>query len=191
MNNSKTKVIAFIGVMSALMFILLYLETYVFVALIPLAPPAVLSLSLAFTLCVFDDWKKMFIGGTILGCCSMLVAFAIANPVFIFPWISVLPRILAGMSAYGGTALIKKFTKNSQKKFAKEYLPYSVGAIFGTITNTVLVLGVMFAFKFIGIEDVVATFIAFNFPAEVIGSGILTPILTRVVKKVNIFHSEN
>ena len=184
MYNSKTKLIACLGVMSALMFIVSYLETYVFVVLIPLAPPAILSLSLACALSMFSDWKNMFIGGTIFGCCSLFVAAAIGNPVFILPWISVLPRIFVGMSAFGGKKLANIFCSKSTNKFLTNYLPYSIGAVFGVITNTVLVLSVMYLCGKVGIEDVLATFMAINFPLEVVGSAIISPILCNVMQKL-------
>lgn len=181
--NNKTKTVALSGVMGALMFIVMFLESYVFVVLIPLAPPCFLSLSLAITLSVWADWKFMFLGGTIMGVCSLVVAFMIGNAVFILPWISIFPRIFIGIVAFGVSRLISKFTKNSSKKILKDFLPNSIGAIFGVITNTVLVLSMMFFCSFIGIEDIVATFMAINFPIEVVASAIIVPILVNAIKR--------
>ena len=181
--NSKSKTVAFIGVMAALEFVAMFLETYVFVALIPLAPPCMLSLSVAITLSVYADWKNMFLGGTIMGCCSFVIAALIGNAVFILPWISILPRIFIGIVAFGVSALVKRIFRSSENKFLKNVLPYSLGAIFGTLTNTLLVLTMMFLFKFIGTEEIVATFMAINFPLEVVGSAVITPVLVRAVKK--------
>lgn len=181
--NSKAKTVAFIGVMTALEFVAMFLETYVFVALIPLAPPCMLSLSVAITLSIYADWKKMFLGGTIMGCCSLVIAAFIGNAVFILPWISVLPRIFIGIVAFGVTAAIKRIFRSSENRFLKNILPYSLGAIFGTLTNTVLVLTMMYAFKFVGTEDIIATFMAINFPLELAGSAIITPVLIGAVKK--------
>ena len=183
MNNSKTRRIAFAGVFSALMFIVMFLETYVFTFLIPLAPPAVLSLSLAITLSLFDDWKMMFFGGTVMGVCSLIVAFAIGNPVFILPWISILPRVFIGVVAYGVSALIQKIARKSKNKFVKQYLSYGIGAIFGVITNTVLVLSMMLVCSLCGMETVVGTFMAINFPIEVFGSAVIVPVLVNAIKR--------
>jgi len=187
MNNSKplsnAKSIAFVGVMSALMFIIMFLETYVFTFLIPLAPPCVLSLSLAITLSVFGSKGNMFVGGTIMGICSFIIAFMIANPVFIFPWISILPRIFIGIVSYLMTRLFIVIFSRNKKAFVRDYIPYSLGAIFGVLTNTILVLLLLYLFKFIGVEDVVATFLAINFPVEVLGSAILVPVLVNSIKR--------
>ena len=184
MKNSKSYMIAFTGVMAALTFLVLFLETYVFVVLIPLAPPCFLSLSLAITISLAGDWKYMFIGGTVLGCCSLIIAFMIGNPVFILPWISILPRVMIGVVAYGVSTLMIKFTCRAKNKFVNSYLPYGISAVFGVLTNTVLVLTVMFLCKFVGLEDVIATFMAINFPIEVLASAILVPILVNVVKRI-------
>ena len=183
MNSNKSYYTAFIGVMAALTFVVLFLETYVFTVLIPLAPPCFLSLSLAITISLSGDWKFMFIGGTVLGFCSFIIAFIIGNPVFIFPWISILPRVMIGVVAFGVSKLMLSLTKNAKRKFAKQYLSYGVSAVFGVITNTVLVLSVMYLGKFIGLEDVVATFMAINFPIEIVASAILVPIMLNAVKR--------
>lgn len=181
--DNKSKMIALSGVMGALTFIVMFLETYVFTILIPLAPPCFLSLSLAIALSLAGNWKYMFIGGTAMGVCSLVIAFIIGNPVFILPWISILPRVFIGVVAFGIKMLIEKLTKKCSKKFVKNYLPAGVGAVFGVITNTVLVLSMMFVCNFVGIEGIIATFMAINFPIEVIASAIIVPILVKSLKR--------
>lgn len=185
-NNSKTKLIAFIGVMASLEFVVLLLETYVFTFLIPLAPPCILSLSIAITLSIYDgDYKKMFIGGSLLGFCSFVISFIVGLAPFMLPWVSILPRVVIGIVAFFITKLFKIICLKSKNKFIANSLPYMVGAIFGVITNTVLVLFAMYFGGFIGMEEIVATFIAINFPLEVVGSAILVPVL---VKAINSIH---
>jgi uncharacterized membrane protein len=183
--NNKTHTVAFLGIMGALTFVVLFLETYVFTVLIPLAPPCFLSISLAITLSIFSDWKKMFVGGTLLGVCSLIIAFIIGNVVFMKPWISVLPRIFVGVVAFGVSKLTLFIVKNSSNKFLTKYLPYSLGAIFGVITNTVLVLFLMFFGSYIGIEEIIGTFMAINFPIEVVASALIVPVLVNAVKRFN------
>ncbi len=181
--NSKVKVIALSGVMGALTFIMMFLETYVFSILIPIAPPCFLSLSLALTLSLCGNWKYMFLGGTIMGFCSFIIAFIIGNPAFIFPWISILPRIFIGITAFGASRLVLKFTAKKENKFLKNYLPYGVGAAVGVITNTVLTLTMLLLCKFIGVSEMLATFTAINFPIEVVASVFLVPLLVNAVKR--------
>ena len=85
--------------------------------------------------------------------------------------------------AFGVSKLMLSLTKNAKCKFSKQYLSYGVSAVFGVITNTVLVLSVMYIGKFIGLEDVVATFMAINFPIEIVASAILVPIMLNAVKR--------
>ena len=184
MNNS-TKIIAFSGVMGALTFIAMFLETYVFTILIPLAPPCFLSLSIAIAISLAGDWKYMFVGGTIMGFCSLVIAFIIGNPVFILPWISVFPRVFIGIVAFGASKLVQSLSKNSSNKFIKDYLPSGVGAVFGVFTNTLLVLSIMFICNFVGIEGILATFMAINFPIEVVASALLVPVLVNTIKRFN------
>jgi uncharacterized membrane protein len=183
--KSSSKVIALSGVMGALTFVVMFLETYVFTVLIPLAPPCFLSISLAITLSLAGEKKYMFIGGTILGVCSLITAFIIGNPVFILPWISILPRIFIGIVAYWVAKLVEKIFTKAQNKFVKNYIPAGVGAIFGVVTNTVLTLTMMFLCKFVGVEGIIATFMAINFPIEVVASAILVPILVNTLRRFN------
>lgn len=183
MNSSKVKIIALSGVMGALTFIAMFLETYVFNILIPIAPPCFLSLSLAITISLVGNYKFMFLGGTIMGFCSFIIAFIIGNPAFIFPWVSILPRFFIGIVAFLVAKLCLKLTAKKQNKFLTNYLPYGVGAFFGAITNTVLTLTMLFICKFIGVEGIIATFVAINFPIEIVASAILVPIFVNAVKR--------
>ena len=61
--------VAFIGLMTALMAVVLTLETYVFIYFIK-PSPAFLSIPLFIALSMYGDWKNSFIGGTVFGCCS-------------------------------------------------------------------------------------------------------------------------
>lgn len=181
--NSKVRIIAISGVMGALTFIMMFLETYVFNILIPIAPPCFLSLSLAITLSLSGNWKFMFLGGTVMGFCSFIIAFIIGNPAFIFPWISILPRFFIGLTAFGVSSLIRKLTAKKENKFLKNYLPYGVGAAIGAITNTVLTLAMLYFCSFIGVEGIIQTFMAINFPIEVVASAVIVPILVNAVKR--------
>ena len=185
MEKSKTKLIAFYGVFSALILVLFYFETLISFAL-TLTPPAVLSLPVVFTFCLLDDWKTGLVGGIIFGVSSFVIALSIGNPLFILPWISILPRLFVGIGAYGGYKLIKTLTKNRQNSFVKDLLPYSVGAFIGIILNTVLVILclTLFASSYGGFAYWVKACITINFPIELVVAVILTPILSRVAGKI-------
>lgn len=185
MNNKKTKRIAILGVMTALLLVVFTLETVI--GSLWITPPAVLSLSILFVICFSFDFTVGVLSGLMFGVCSFIIALIVGNPLFILPWISILPRLFVGISAYGVFALMKKICKNSDKPFVKEVLPYSLGAVAGIIVNT---LTVIVALTFLAPAEYGNTFIGWvqilitlNFPIEIAGALILTPILVRPVKK--------
>ena len=78
---------------------------------------------------VMEGWAVGGIVGTIFGIFSFLQA---TTPLFKDPLVAILPRIFIGITAYFTYAGLKK---------ANEYLALIVAAVVGTLTNTVLVLG--------------------------------------------------
>jgi uncharacterized membrane protein len=78
---------------------------------------------------VMEGWLVGGIVGTIFGLFSFLQA---TTPLFKDPLVAVLPRIFIGITAYFTYAGLKK---------ANEFLALIVAAVVGTLTNTVLVLG--------------------------------------------------
>ena len=183
--KSYSKKIALYGVLSALMFIFLLIETYAFTAFLGAFTPAILTLPLAVAISVRDGAKGMWIGGTIFGACSFFLAVLIANPVFINPLISILPRILIGVVAYLVYLLVKFIFGKSKKTFINQTLPLAVSGAFGILTNTVCTIFMMFLFKATGIEAVLATVMSINFVAEVIGGIVLVPIYVKVFNKID------
>ena len=171
--------VAFIGVMTALMAVVLTLETYVFIYFIK-PSPAFLSIPLFIALSMYGDWKHSFIGGTIFGCCSFVLSFVVGYTVFYNPLISILPRTLAGVAGYwilhGLTAVTKKRGKDTVR---------AIAAALTVILHTVLVLGAMEIFSSGGafFDTVWQTIIGVNFILEFICSMILVPLFIRLMKK--------
>lgn len=179
MKRGVSHTVAFIGVMSALMAVVLTLETYVFIYFIK-PSPAFLSIPLFISLSMYGDWKRSFIGGTVFGCCSFVLSFIVGYTVFYNPLISVLPRTIAGVAGYfilhGLTVLFRGKSKELVRAFA---------AALTVILHTVLVLGAMEIFASSGafFDTVWQVIIGVNFLAEFICAILLTPILVRVMKK--------
>lgn len=181
--RSSSKLVAFLGVMSAVIFVVLLFETQVFAAILTISP-CFLSLPIAVSLCIYGDWKKMFIGGTVLGVCSFIMSFMFPQfIVFANPLISVVPRVLFGIAAYGICKFVKYLFKSSNSCFLKEILPDSIAGITGAIVNTVLVVLALFIFNFTGLEDVLAMIISFNSLFEIISCAVFVPIITRTIRK--------
>ena len=179
MKRNVSHTVAFIGVMTALMAVVLTLETYVFIYFIK-PSPAFLSIPLFIALSMYGDWKHSFIGGTIFGCCSFVLSFVVGYTVFYNPLISILPRTLAGVAGYwilhGLTAVTKKRGKDTVR---------AIAAALTIILHTVLVLGAMEIFSSGGafFDTVWQTIIGINFLSEIACAIFLTPILLRVMKK--------
>jgi uncharacterized membrane protein len=186
MKNSVGKQIAFIGVMFALVFVVLLLETMITKVFL-FMPPAVLSIPLAIALSIYADKSKMLVGGTILGVSSFILSFIIGLAVFYNPLVSILPRTIMGIVAYGTYRGVKKLTINSNKNFVKEILPFSIAGAVGVLSNTIGVLGMMslFAGDNAFLETTLSTIIGLNFSFEFISGLLLVPIYVRTLKKIN------
>ena len=78
---------------------------------------------------IMEGWLVGGIVGTIFGLFSFLQA---TTPLFKDPLVAILPRIFIGITAYFTYAGLKR---------VNEYLALIVAAVVGTLTNTVLVLG--------------------------------------------------
>ena len=179
MKRDTAHSIAFIGVMTALTFVILTLETYVFIYFIK-PSPAFLSIPLFIALSMYGDWKNAFIGGTIFGCCSFALSFIVGYTVFYNPLISVLPRTLAGVAGYWIFHGLTVLTKEKSMHITR-----AVSAVLTTIVHTVLVLGAMELFSTGGafLDTVWQTIIGANFLPELLCAIFLVPILIRVIKR--------
>ena len=184
MKNSSGKTIALLGVLFALVFVFLMIETYAFSALFGNFTPAALTLPLAAAISVTGKKWRMFVGGTLLGLSSFFLAIIISNVIFINPLISILPRILIGIVAFGMCALFKRMFRDSQNKFLTDILPYSVAGAFCVISNTVLVISMMSVFLYAELAAVFATVMSINFVAELLAGIILTPIFANVINRI-------
>lgn len=181
--KSKSKRIALYGVFAALIVVVFYLETLI--GSFWITPPAIVSLSLLFTFCLSADWRLGLGGGILFGLTSWALAAIFGNPAFIFPWVSVLPRIFVGIGAYGAFRLTKCLVKDKANHFVTEYLPYSIGALCGIIINTALVVTALTLFlpEMGSLGYWLSACITINFPVELIAAIILTPVLSNALKK--------
>lgn len=180
-NNRR---IAFLGVLTALMFVLLLVETFVFKAIMAITP-AILTIPLCIAICLSDGKKSMLIGGAMFGFCSFILAICISYVIFLNPLVSIFPRLFIGLIAYGVYSLVQKIFGKSENTFIRESLGCSVAGIFGTLTNTVCTITMMWLFNAEELATVMATILSFNFLVELIGSIILVPIYVKVFKKYN------
>jgi len=86
---------------------------------------------------VMEGWLVGMIIGGLFG----LSSFALATiPLFKNPMVAILPRLLIGVTAYFAYAALKR---------SNQYLALVVSAVVGTLTNTILVLGLAGLFNYI------------------------------------------
>ena len=186
--RSKSRTVALLGVMSAVMVVVLFIESAIY-KIFSYTPPAFLSLGILMTLCLSWDLRRSFLFSVVFGVTSLFCAIFIGNPYFMMPWISILPRLYVGIAAYGVYTLVKKWTGKAKKKFVRVDLPLMSGAFAGILTNTVLVVSALCLFFPAGAEggysavEWIKMCISLNFPIELVCAIILTPILAVAVKK--------
>ena len=187
MKNDKAHFVAFIGVMFALIFVLFLLEGTLLAGVGMTA--CILSLPVAIALSVYDDWKKSFIGGTLLGASSSLFCLIFASA-FIFyanPLISVLPRFFIGVTAYWTYFGFSKLLKNVKNKYVRESLPAAVAGAVGSITNTVLYLfsvNIWAGTVDKTLSSILNVAVTIYFPIELAACIILVPVYVAVLKKI-------
>lgn len=188
MRNDKAHFVAFIGVMFALIFVLFLLEGTILSGVGMTA--CILSLPVAIALSVYDDWKRSFIGGTLLGLCSCVFCLIFASA-FIFyanPLISVLPRLFIGITAYWTYFGLAKLLKNVKSKYVREALPAAVAGAVGSVTNTVLYLlavNIWTGTADKALSAILSVAVTIYFPIELIACIILVPLYVAALKKVS------
>ena len=186
--SSTARTIALLGVMSAVLVVVLFLESAIY-KIFSYTPPAFLSLGILMTLCLFWDLKRAFLFSVIFGITSLLCALFIGNPYFLMPWISILPRLFVGPVAYGIFRLMKLATAKAKNAFWTESLPLAIGAGAGILTNTVLVISCLAIFfpasaeKGMTLVQWIQACMTINFPIELVCAVILTPILAIALKR--------
>ncbi len=90
----------------------------------------------------------VLIGGTLLGrkmsiylglafgVVSLIAAFIYASPLFVYPWVSVLPRFVFGLVIYDVMRFFQRIIGN-------KYLAFGIGFFVLTLIHTVLVLSML------------------------------------------------
>ena len=109
--------------------------------------------------------------------------------VYANPLISIIPRFFIGITAYWTYFGFSKLLKNAKHKYLRESLPAALGAVVGTVTNTVLYI---FALNIFGGGDAMGALtqlmevvVAIYFPIEVVASFVLVPLYVAALKKVS------
>ena len=142
---------------------------------------AIFSLPTVFTfVLMFGTWQYALLGGTVFGLLSFARAFITGSIPFQNPLVSILPRVIVGLVAFGvymlGALIFKKTAK-------KEIFALGLSAFLGVITNTVTVMLAMYFTDFTTMAGVFGAIMSFNFPIELIATTLLTPFLVAGVRR--------
>lgn len=138
--NTRKLVLA--SVMVAITIILAYTP----LGLIPLPPinPTILHIP-TIIIAIVEGPIMGLVVGVGFGVATLIKAFTMPasplDPLFMNPLISVLPRIFIGITSYYAYALIKRLLGKTQKS---ESIAIGFGAVIGSFTNTIGVLGMIF-----------------------------------------------
>jgi len=125
---------------------------------------------------VLEGWLVGGIVGTIFGLFSFLQA---TTPLFKDPLVAIFPRIFIGITAYFTYAGLKK---------VNEYLALVLAAVVGTLTNTVLVLGMAVIRGYLPMEAIPP--IIPQAIAEVIIAAIITVAVVAAWKRIETGRGE-
>ncbi|GMQ57885.1 ECF transporter S component [Vallitalea sediminicola] len=138
--NTRKLVLA--SVMVAITIILAYTP----LGLIPLPPinPTILHIP-TIIIAIVEGPIMGLVVGVGFGVATLIKAFTMPasplDPLFMNPLISVLPRIFIGITSYYAYALIKRLLGKTRKS---ESIAIGFGAVIGSFTNTIGVLGMIF-----------------------------------------------
>ena len=175
----KSRRIAYVATFIALIFVALMLDTLVG-SFLPVKP-AIFSLPTVFVfVLMFGTWQYALLGGTVFGLLSFARAFITGSIPFQNPLVSIVPRMIVGIVAFGAYALGALIFKRTKKK---EIYALGVSAFIGVLTNTLTVLFAMYFTDFTTLSGVFSAIVSFNFPIELVATTLLTPFLVLGVRR--------
>lgn len=191
-NENKTFKLAILGVLTAIVII----QTFIpFLGYIPVGPLSltIIPITVIIAAFVFGPGNGAIIGG-IWGMITFIRAFIaptspLAPLLFTNPLISVLPRILIGVIAAYAFIAFSKTKLNSAWSMR-------LAALLGSMTNTILVLGLTYLFykepyaNALGMDvsevlPAILYILVTNGIAEAILSAIIAPIIARPLLRLN------
>lgn len=125
-----------------------------------------------------------------MGLASMFRALTsanIADKLFVNPLISVFPRIFIGITAYYSYTFVRTILlKFKQSDLLRGGLAATVGALVGTLTNTVLVLSMIYIFlysKDTGLFDFIMAVVSVNIALEAVAAVVVCVPIVIVIER--------
>ena len=120
---------------------------------------AAFVLLVTFSFCFLDDsWLTAILSWTFFGFASFIKEFILPSsvsymPVYVWPVITMLPRIASGVVAFGSYKLILLVSGKISNARKRQIVAMMVAILLGNVTNTALFLSTLNLFKmFFGVE---------------------------------------
>jgi len=192
-NNSKAFQVAKYAVMMATIFVAMMLDRVISLGL-PISTAACVLL-VTFSFCYLDNtWLTGIIVGALFGFVSFLKEFIFpssvaAFPVYVWPLITILPRVAMGAAAFSVYRLMLLITKKMGNAYARQTLSMTVATLIGNAVNTVLFLLALNVCKIVAHMDytslliVIKGVILTNILPEYLISMILAPHIVLGVRR--------
>lgn len=140
-----------------------------------------------------ESWRSALFAGTFLGIMSCIASFVIPSPIagaFHNPIVSIAPRIFVGLVAWVAYKVMSRATKKIKSPLLAHTISSAVSAASAVLTNTGLVLSMIWAFyggKNVGETAITATYmmglISINFAIEIVVCTLLTPPIAYAIRK--------
>ena len=144
-NNSKAFKLARIAVMFATIFVAMLLDKAISLGL-PVSTAAVVLL-ITFSFCFLEhDWLTGILSFVFFGLASLIKEFIWTSPtfaifpVYYWPFIALVPRLVSGVVAFGVYKLMLLITAKMSKAYQRQTLAITVATFTGLVANTVLFL---------------------------------------------------
>lgn len=148
--SKKAYYVAMYGIMAATIFVAMFIDKALS-AFLPISM-AVVVLIATFSFCLIqNDWLMGFVSGAIFGLASWMKALIFGEPLAIYGFIYVVPRLFVGISCFAVYRLVLWIVKRAQseerflaadnkQKWWRQSSAMMAGIFVGLVVNTVLFL---------------------------------------------------
>ena len=198
-NNSKAFKIARYAIMFATIIVSMMLDRAIGMALTAgfstALSTAAITLLITFSFCFLDNsWLTAILSWTFFGFASFIKEFILpssvsAMPVYVWPVITMIPRIASAVVAFGSYKLILLASKNKSGMRKYQIMAMVIATLLGNITNTLLFLSMLNLFKivfdveFTALIELIKKAAEFNIPTEYSISIVLVPFIVLGVRR--------
>ncbi|MGN1099086.1 MAG: hypothetical protein ACI4S9_01970 [Christensenellales bacterium] len=148
--------------------------------------PAFASLLTVVTVCLLFGFLEAFVAGTFFGVLSLVRAYlfpTLTSPLFMYPLVSIVPRIAVGIVIWASLKGFSKIFSRSGKDFVRNRLAYHIAGGLGAVTNTLLVILAMGVYNVGVLNSVISVITGALFPIELAISALVAPIVALGVKR--------